>query len=182
MAMPPPNVSGPPKPASSMSTMSTLGAPSGADGPGDERPVRGGLGDRVAAGPAVGAVGDRQHGAVGVNLPAASFSASLRPRTPFLSMGATDLAGEPASAISAARRSSASIMAMMAAVPGLSLSPMPGLEAAVHLVLGEPAGDAAGRCAHGDGAQQGRRSQADEHAHAAAPPGALAARGGCRCR
>ena len=49
------------------------------------------------------------------------------------------------------------------------------LEATVHLVLGEPADQRTSAGADGDRAEHGRRRQADEHADAAAPPGALAA-------
>ena len=123
--MGPPNVLGLPKPASSMRTSRTLGAPSGGVGVmlivqsaaevRSERPIAppkagSGMGSSVRS---------------GTNLSAASARASLRPRTPFLSMAATDLAGVPGSARSAARRSSSSTMAMMAAVPGLSFSPRP---------------------------------------------------------
>ncbi len=122
--IPPPNVSGPPKPASSMSTSSTFGASCGADGPGMKdqsaadsamvRPMtplnrRSGIGSTVRS---------------GTNFCAASASESLRPRTPFLSIGATDLAGVVMTD-SAARRSSLSIIAISMAWPDLSFSPRP---------------------------------------------------------
>ena len=125
VAIGPPNVSGLPNPASSMRTTSTFGASSGAFGPGiivqsgtdlsTVRPIvppklRSGMGSTVRS---------------GLNLPAASARASLSPRTPVLSIGAADFASDPASACSAASRSSPSTMAMMAAVPGWSLSPRP---------------------------------------------------------
>ena len=112
-------------PASSIRTISTLGAPSGAFGPGtivqsatdwsNVRPivppkVRSGIGSTVRS---------------GLNLWAASARASWSSFMPLLSIWATDLAGESASACSATSRSSSSTMAMIAAVPGLSLSPRP---------------------------------------------------------
>ncbi len=60
----PPNVSGPPKPASSMSTIRTFGAPSGAFGPGDHRPVANGRVHGAPCHPAEGTVGDRKDGPV----------------------------------------------------------------------------------------------------------------------
>ena len=101
--------------------MRTFGAPSGACGPGMKlqsaadwsivRPIappnlRSGIGSTVRS---------------GLNLPAASARASLRPS----SIVATDLAGESAMACWAARRSSSRTMARMAAMPGLSFSPRP---------------------------------------------------------
>ena len=123
--MPPPKVSGPPKPASSMRTSSTLGASSGALGPGmnDQSAAESAM-VRPAAPPKVlSGIGSTVRS--GVNLPAASARASFNPRSPCLSIGATDLAGEPASAFSATSRSASATMAMIAAVPGLSLSPRP---------------------------------------------------------
>ena len=121
----PPNVSIAPNPASSMRTTSTLGAPSGALGPGiidqsatESRSVRPAVPPKALSG-----IGRTVRS--GTNFCAASARASLRPRTPFLSIVTTDLAGVPASARSAARRSSSSTMATMAAVPGASLSPSP---------------------------------------------------------
>jgi hypothetical protein len=99
-----------------------LGASSGAFGPGiivqsptdwsSVRPIvppklRSGIGSAVRS---------------GTNLPAASASAALSPRTPFCSIGTSDLAGDPASACSAASRSLSSIIATMAAVPGVIFS------------------------------------------------------------
>ena len=49
------------------------------------------------------------------------------------------------------------------------------LDAALHLVPGEPAGQGTGRPADHDGGQHRRREQADDQADAAAPPQALAA-------
>ena len=108
-----------------MSTTRTFGASSGAFGPGiiDQsatdwsivRPIvppklRSGIGSTVRS---------------GLNLPAASARAAFSSPRPFLPIGATDFAGEPASACSAASRSSLSMTAMMTAVPGRSLSPSP---------------------------------------------------------
>ena len=125
MAIGPPNVSGLPKPALSMRTTSTLGAFSGACGPGiidqsgtDRSTVRPIVPPKVRSG-----TGSTVRS--GLNLPAASASASLSPRMPALLIGATDFASDPASACSAASRSSSSTMAMMTAVPGCSLSPRP---------------------------------------------------------
>ena len=171
----PPKESMEPKPASSMRTTSTLGASSGALGPGmNDQSATESLSVRPAVPPKVlSGIGSTVRS--GTNLPAASASASLRPRRPCLSMGATDLAGEPPSARSASSRCSSSMMAMMAAVPGLSFSPSPCLEPAVDLVLGELADDAAGGGADGDRGEQRRRGEADQDAHAAAPAHALAA-------
>ena len=118
--MPPPKVSGPPKPASSMRTRSTLGALLGALGPGmNDQSAAEPSSVRPAAPPKVlSGIGSTVLS--GLNLPAASASAPFSPLRPRLSIGATDLAGEPASACSAARRSSSSMMAMIAAVPGLA--------------------------------------------------------------
>ena len=114
-----------PKPASSMRTRSTLGASSGALGPGmNDQSATESLSVRPAVPPKVlSGIGSTVRS--GTNLPAASASASLRPRRPCLSMGATDLAGVPASARSASSRCSSSTIAMIAAVPGLSFSPSP---------------------------------------------------------
>ena len=61
----------------------------------------------------------------GLNFPAASFRAAFRPFVPPSSITATDLAGESANACSAARRSSSSTMARIAAWPGLRFWPSP---------------------------------------------------------
>ena len=123
MAIGPPKVSGLPNPASSMRTMSTFGASSGACGPGiiDQsatdwpivRPIvppkaRSGIGSTVRS---------------GLNLPAASASADFRSRSPRESMGAADIAIALASTRSAASRSSSSTTAITTAEPGWSLSP-----------------------------------------------------------
>ena len=101
MLIDPPNVSGCPKPASSIRTISTFGAPSGAFGPGtivqsatdwsNVRPIvppnfLSGIGRTVRS---------------GLNLSAASARASFSSFMPPLSIWATDLAGESASACSA---------------------------------------------------------------------------------
>ena len=111
----------------------------------------------------------------GTNLPAASASASLRPRRPFLSIGATDLAGEPPSARSASSRCVVVDDRDDGRRARLELLAEALLEAAVDLVLGELADDAAGGGADGDRGEQRRRGQADEDADAAAPAHALAA-------
>ena len=64
----PPKVSGCPNPASSIRQMSTFGAPSGAPGPGDDRPVGNRFVQRAADRPAEVAIRDREHGAVGAEL------------------------------------------------------------------------------------------------------------------
>ena len=121
----PPKLSMEPKPASSMRTRSTLGASSGALGPGmNDQSATESLSVRPAVPPkALSGIGSTVRS--GTNLPAASASASFSPRRPCLSIGATDLAGEPASARSASSRCSSSMIAMIAAVPGLSFSPRP---------------------------------------------------------
>src|SRR6516162_5799073 len=125
VAIGPPNVSGLPNPASSMRTMSTFGAPSGGCGPGiinqsgtDWSMVRPAVPPKVRSG-----IGSAVRS--GLNLPAASASAAFSSAMPFLSIEATDLAGEPPRACSAGSRSSPSTMAMTTAVPGASLSPRP---------------------------------------------------------
>ena len=100
MAIPPPKVSGPPKPASSMRTRSTLGASSGALGAGmmvqsptdssSVRPIvppnwRSGIGSTVRS---------------GANLPIASARASFSALMPSSSVWTTDFATEPPSACS----------------------------------------------------------------------------------
>ena len=111
----------------------------------------------------------------GLNLPAASASASLRPAQPFLSIGATDLAGEPASACSAASRSLVVDDRDDRGRARLELLADARLEAALELVLGELADHAAGGGADGDRREQRRRGEADQDADAAAPAHALAA-------
>ena len=115
----PPNVSGLPNPASSMIMTRTLGASSGALGPGMivqsatdvsiVRPIvppklRSGIGSTVRS---------------GVNLPAASAKLSLRPLMPFSSICATDLAGESVSACSAASRSLRWLMFATSTITGM---------------------------------------------------------------
>jgi len=121
----PPNVSGPPNPASSMRTTSTFGAPSGGCGPGiidqsatDPSMVRPSVPPKARSG-----MGSAVRS--GLNFPAASARASSSSPRLLRVMGATDFAGDPASACSAASRSSSSTTATITAVPGCSLSPMP---------------------------------------------------------
>lgn len=121
----PPKESMDPNPASSMRTRRTLGASSGAPGPGmNDHPATESLSVRPAVPPkALSGIGSTVRS--GLNLPAASASASFSPRRPCLSIGATDLAGEPVSARSASSRCSSSTIATIAAVPGLNFSPRP---------------------------------------------------------
>ncbi len=119
----PPNVSGLPKPASSMRTTSTLGASSGAFGPGiivqsgsdwsSVRPIvppkpRSGIGSTLRS---------------GLNLPMASASEACSCFMPFWSDSTTDFIGEPGRARSIASRCSPGKMAMIPADPGGSASP-----------------------------------------------------------
>ena len=121
----PPKVLGLPNPASSISTSSTFGAPSGGDGVmlmvqsacdcASVRPMvppkdGSGIGSTVRS---------------GLNLPAAVASASLSAPMVWCSIWATDFIGEPGSASSAASRSAWLTTAMMPAEPGGSCSPMP---------------------------------------------------------
>ena len=92
MAIGPPNVSGLPNPASSISTTSTFGASSGAFGPGiiDQSGT-----DASIVRPAVPPKPRSGTGSTvrsGLNLLAASASASFSPRTPALPIAASDLA------------------------------------------------------------------------------------------
>ena len=99
----------------------------------------------------------------------------MSPRTPFLSIGATDLAsaspsamlgGEPVFGLDHGDDRSGARLELVAHAL---------LEAALHLVFGELADDAAGSDADGDRGEQRRSREADEHAHTAAPAHALAA-------
>ncbi len=120
----PPKVSGAPKPASSIRTMRTFGASSGAFGPGiidqsateslSVRPIvppklRSGIGSTVRS---------------GLNLPIASARPSLSARVPFASVSTTDLIGAPGSACSTASRWESSKTAMIPAEPGGRFSPI----------------------------------------------------------
>ena len=100
----PPNVPGLPKPESSMRTRSTFGAPSGGAGsmlivqsPTDWSSVRPTVPPKFGA-----AMGSLLRS--GLNLPIAVASSSFSARTPFLSVWATDFAGEPGKARSIASR------------------------------------------------------------------------------
>ena len=110
----------------------------------------------------------------GLNLPAASASASLRPLHALVHRG--DRLG---------RRAGERLLGGQLVVgvddgddggrARLELLAQAGLEAAVDLVLGEPADDAAGRGADGDGASSGGAARPTSDADAAAPARALAA-------
>ena len=168
----PPNVSGPPNPASSMRTMRTFGATFGRLRAGDEAPVR----DRLVHGapdrPTEFAVGNRQHGAIGIEL-ARGFGQGILET--FIVTVATDLAGESAMACSAARRSSLADDGEDGRHARLELLAEATLDAALQLVLGELADQRAGRSAHDHRGQHRRGDQTDEETDAAAPAHALAA-------
>ena len=144
-------------------------------GSGDEGPVRRRVGDRPAGGAAEGLVRDRQHGAVGGELARRLGERVLQPAQAVLvhrgdrlgrRAGERLLGDEPVGLRDDGddrRRARLELVAQA------------GLEAAVDLVLGELADDAAGGRADGRRGQQRRRGQADQDAHAAAPAHALAA-------
>ena len=169
----PPKESMEPKPASSMRTTSTLGASSGALGPGmNAQSATESLSVRPAVPPKVlSGIGSTVRS--GTNLPAASASASFRPLRPCLSMGATDLAGEPARACSASSRCGIVDDRDDGGRAGLELLAEALFEPAVDFVLGELADDAACGRAHCGRGQQRRSREADQHSYAAAPAHAL---------
>ena len=158
--MPPPKVSGPPKPASSMRTTSTFGAPSGAFGPGmiDQSATDSSIVRPIAPPKARSGIGSTVRS--GLNLPIASASASFSPLRPLL-VHLDDRLG---------RRAGERLLGGQAVLlvdhgddggrARLELLAEAALETAVDLVLGELADDAAG-----GGADGGRRRAA------AAPPG-----------
>jgi hypothetical protein len=118
----PPNVSIAPKPASSMIARSTLGAPSGAFGPGiiDQSAIES-LRVRPAVPPNVrSGIGSALRSCR--NLPIAFASSTLSARIPSLSVCATDFAGDPGSACSIASRCSSSNTVITPAVPAGSFS------------------------------------------------------------
>ncbi len=125
VAIGPPKVPALPNPASSIRMMRTLGAPAGAAAPASMvQSLTESSSVRPATPPkALSRIGSTERS--GTNLCPAWASASLRPRTPLPSMATTERAGVPASARSAASRSSWSTMAITAAAPGASWSPRP---------------------------------------------------------
>ena len=92
---------------------------------GDHRPVGDRVAQRAPGRSAEGRVGDRQHGAVGVELPRRLGQRVLEAADALLVHLGDRLGRRAGSARSAASRSSSSTIAMIAAVPGFSLSPMP---------------------------------------------------------
>ncbi len=119
----PPNVLGLPNPASSINTIKTFGASSGACGPGiidqsdtESRRVRPQVPPNFRSG-----IGSTVRS--GANLPDASARASLSSPTVLLSISAIDFMGEPGSACSIASRSEGGNIARMTAVPSLRPSP-----------------------------------------------------------
>ena len=141
---------------------------------GDEAPVRNRLVHRAGDRPAEGLVGDRQHGAVGLNLPRASFRAALRPLAPPSSITATDLAGESANACSAVRRSPSSTMARIAAWPGLRFCPSPPSRLPTILFLANLPTSAPAAAPTAVAASSGGAKRPDQQADAATPFGPLA--------
>jgi len=124
VAIGPPNVSGCPKPASSIRMSSTFGASCGALGPGmivqsgtDWSIVRPIVPPKFLSG-----IGSTVRS--GTNLPIASARPSFSAFTPFLSVCTSDFASAPGSACSTARRCSSSNAAMIPAVPGGRFSPI----------------------------------------------------------
>ena len=114
----PPNVDGLPKPASSISTSSTFGAPSGGDGvmlivqsATDASSVRPTVPPKFGSG-----IGSTVRS--GLNFPIASASDSFNAPMPFLSPWTTDRSCAPASACSTPSRCSSSKTAMIPADPG----------------------------------------------------------------
>ena len=173
--MPPPKVSGPPKPASSMRTSEHVGRSFGRRRPGDDRPVARPTRSIVRpAAPPNGSVRDRQHGAVGVELAGRLRQRVLQAPDALLvhlddrlgRRGQGALGGQAVLLVDHRDDGGGARLELVAHTR---------LEAAVDLVLGEPADHAAGGGADGDRAEHRRRRQADEHADAAAPAGALAA-------
>ncbi len=127
--MAPPKVSGPPNPASSISTINTFGAPSGAVAPGtivqsptDSATVRPTVPPKLRWG-----IGSRVRS--GLNFAMAVSSAALNPRNVQWLISATDFIGEPASACCTASRQlpgvTAMITALSAAIASPILSPRP---------------------------------------------------------
>src|SRR5271166_369952 len=149
--MAPPNVSGPPNPASSISTISTFGASSGAFGPAtivqsaidssSVRPMvppksRSGSGSRVRS---------------GLNLSIASASDASRPFSVGASISTTDVIADPASACCTDSRLA---------------------DGSTAITTPAPAASRGADCRRG---QQRRCEQAHRYANAGAPAGALAA-------
>ncbi len=122
--MPPPKVSGPPNPASSMSTMSTLGASSGAlapativQSPTDSAMVRPMVPPKLRCG-----IGSLVRS--GLNLPIASCSAAPRLRIVDRLNSATDFIGEPDNVCSTGNRPCAGVTAMTTALPADNACPI----------------------------------------------------------
>ena len=120
----PPNVDGLPKPASSISTSNTFGAPSGGDGvmlivqsATDASSVRPIVPPKFGSG-----IGSTVRS--GLNFPIASPSDSFNAPMPFLSPWTTERSMAPASACSTASRCSSSKIAMIPADPGGRFSPI----------------------------------------------------------
>ena len=120
----PPNVDGLPKPASSIRTSNTFGAPSGGDGvmsivqsATDVSSVRPIVPPKFGSG-----IGSTVRS--GLNFPIASPSDSFNAPMPFLSPWTTDRSSAPASACSTPSRCSSSKIAMIPADPGGRFSPI----------------------------------------------------------
>ena len=142
---------------------------------GDERPVGGRRVERVPGRPAEDAVGDRQHGAIGVEL-AGRFGEGVLEAAHTLLVHRGDRLGRGAAQRHLGRHAVCGVDHRNdRGGARLQLVAHAGLEAAVHLVLGELADDASCR-----GTDRGRREKrwrgkTYEHADAAAPAHALAA-------
>ena len=120
----PPNVDGFPKPASSISTSNTFGAPSGGDGvmlivqsATDASSVRPTVPAKFGSG-----IGSTVRS--GLNFPIASASDSFNARIPCLSLWTTERSCAPASACPTPRLWSSSKTAMIPADPGGRFSPI----------------------------------------------------------
>ena len=173
--MSPPNVSGPPKPASSISTISTFGASSGAftgatmlQSPTDSSIVSPATPENDFS-----LIGSTVRS--GANLPIASPRARLSSSMPPSSDSTTDFSGDPGRACSTTRRCSAGNTPMITAVPGLRFSADLLLDRLGHLAARELPDDRAGGGTDSHRRQQRRGEQADQHAHATAPTRTLAA-------
>ena len=175
VSMGPPKVLGLPKPASSMRTTSTLGAPSGGVRCHVDRPVGRGRSQRAAYRAAEARVWDRQHRAVGDELERGLGERALEAAHALLVHGRDRLGrragerllgGQPVLVVDHGDDGGCARLELLAEAA---------LHAALDLVVHELADQAAGRGADGDGGEQRRRGQADEDADAATPAQALAA-------
>ncbi len=171
----PPNVLGLPKPASSMRTSSTLGAPSGGVGVmlivQSAAEVRS---ERPIAPPKAGS-GIGQHRAVGDELERRLGKRVLEAAHALLvhgddrlgrRAGERPLGGQAVLVVDHGDDGGRARLELLAEAA---------LHAALDLVVHELADEAAGRGSYRDGGEQRRRRQADEHADAAAPAEALTA-------